>query len=166
MVVPETFVALLLLVVNCFHGLSALPNSSVIVKRTAHHVTDRHLGNAAGHNDSADKAYSAFVVTAGARAIAISDLKHASLKRETAGTEVRQRAREDCDGQETTCNHLICESPKCPTYGGIKENRRRYKAGSIIHYYCNSGFSLSGVKWNRCQASCSWKYDTPTCKSK
>ena len=165
----------LLLIVNCFHGFSATSNSlktsRAIVKRTtAHQVTDRYLGNSAEPDYTTDQTYhlakpGSDVGKSEARDTAIYG-HHASLKRETAVTKVRKGAREDCGGQATTCSHLVCESPKMPVCGGIKENKRRYKAGSIIHYYCNSGFALNGVKWNMCLASGSWRRDTPTCKSK
>ncbi|KAL5491035.1 hypothetical protein EMCRGX_G016250 [Ephydatia muelleri] len=92
--------------------------------------------------------------------------------------ESRTRTRSKTDGKHqpvtrptTDGKHqpVYCPKPNPPVYGYIKENNAYYQIGSIIHYYCNYGYELYGLSWNKCvyeYGVAKWEYPVPICKPK
>eukprot|EP00731_Ephydatia_muelleri_P015262 Em0008g982a len=99
--------------------------------------------------------------------------------------ESRTRTRSKTDGKhQPVYNHhkgetrpttdgkhqpVYCPKPNPPVYGYIKENNAYYQIGSIIHYYCNYGYELYGLSWNKCvyeYGVAKWEYPVPICKPK
>lgn len=156
MAVPVVLIAAILINVYC----GCFPVSSTSLKATNALVDD----NAHDKELVGSKKDQAYYLTK--RVSESTDRKKcARLQREMD----RKRALSEdyrYQGLSEACNHRMCANPTVPVFGGIKETKQTYRVGSIIHYYCNYGYTLRGAKWNMCLISRSWKRDTPICKSK
>nr|XP_042895666.1 sushi, von Willebrand factor type A, EGF and pentraxin domain-containing protein 1 isoform X2 [Parasteatoda tepidariorum] len=59
------------------------------------------------------------------------------------------------------CTPVSCGMLEAPEKGGIEVNDVIY--GSIVKYYCHSGFELQGVRSRKCRSNGEWSGEAPSC---
>lgn len=59
------------------------------------------------------------------------------------------------------CHPVSCGRLESPEHGGVDVKDFTY--GSVVKYYCHTGYELKGVKSRKCRASGDWSGEAPTC---